>query len=129
MKSVSPNIFVYDIEETISFYEHLGFSLTMTVPQQGDIVFAMMTSGNVVFMFQTFDSLGDDLPEVGRQKGGALLFYIQVSEIRYFYDKIKNKTKIIKEPEITFYGATEFSIEDNNGFILTFAEDENQSIL
>jgi len=30
----------------------------------------------------------------------------------------------IKGLEKTFYGATEFSIEDNNGYLLTFAEDE-----
>jgi hypothetical protein len=32
---------------------------------------------------------------------------------------------VIKELEKTFYGATEFSIEDNNGYLLTFAEDED----
>jgi len=30
---------------------------------------------------------------------------------------------VIKGLEKTFYGATEFSITDNNGFVLTFAED------
>jgi hypothetical protein len=32
--------------------------------------------------------------------------------------------KVIKGLEKTFYGATEFSILDNNGYILTFAENE-----
>jgi hypothetical protein len=31
---------------------------------------------------------------------------------------------IVKGIEKTFYGATEFSIQDINGYILTFAEDE-----
>ena len=124
MKSVSPNIFVTDINETINFYKLLGFSLTTTVPEEGDFIFAMMTCGNVIFMFQTFESLANELPTVSRQKGGSLLLYIQTNEIRDFFDKIKDKVKIIKGLEKTFYGATEFSIEDNNGFILTFAEDE-----
>ncbi len=124
MKSISPNIFVKDINETIDFYKQLGFSLTTTVPEEGDLIFAMMTCGSVLFMFQTFESLGDELPTVSRQNGGSLLLYIQTNEITKFFDQIKDKVKVIKGLEKTFYGATEFSIEDNNGYLLTFAEDE-----
>lgn len=96
----------------------------MTVPEQGDIVWAMMTCGNVTFMFQTFDSLANELPEISRQDGGALLFYINLKNIRTFFDSIKNKVTVVKGLDKAFYGATEFSIKDNNGYILTFAEDE-----
>ncbi len=124
MDSVSPNIFVRDIKETIKFYEFLGFNVVMTVPEQGDFIWAMMTCGNVTFMFQTFDSLGQELPVISRQNGGSLLLYIQTKEIRLFHNKIKDKVNIIKGLEKTFYGATEFSIQDLNGYILTFAENE-----
>jgi len=124
MDSISPNIFVKDINKTIDFYKQLGFSKIMTVPEQGDIVWAMMTCGNVTFMFQTFESLGNDLPIISRQNGGSLLLYIQTTEIRKFFDQVKDKVKVVKGLEKTFYGATEFSIEDNNGYLLTFAEDE-----
>lgn len=124
MNSISPNIFVTDIKQTIDFYSQLGFNVVMTVPEQGDFIWAMMTCGNVNFMFQTFESLGDELPTISRQNGGSLLLYIQTTEIRKFFDQIKDKVKVIKGLEKTFYGATEFSIEDNNGYLLTFAEDE-----
>lgn len=75
-------------------------------------------------MFQTFDSLGNELPTISRQNGGSLLLYIQIKEIRKFYEEIKDKVIVIKELEKTFYGATEFSIQDINNYILTFAEDE-----
>jgi len=126
MDSISPNIFVRDINETIKYYENLGFKVLMKVPEEGDIVWAMMSCGNVNFMFQSFESLGDDIPEISRQDGGSLLFYIQTKEIRSFHDKIKDQVKVIKGLEKTFYGATEFSIQDINGYILTFAEEENQ---
>jgi uncharacterized glyoxalase superfamily protein PhnB len=125
MKSISPNIFVTDINKTIDFYKQLGFDLTTTVPEEGNFIFAMMTCGNVIFMFQTFESLGNELPTVSRQNGGSLLLYIQTTEIRKFFDQVKDKVKVVKELEKTFYGATEFTIEDNNGYLLTFAEDEN----
>jgi uncharacterized glyoxalase superfamily protein PhnB len=124
MDSISPNIFVKDINKTIEFYKLLGFSVVMTVPDEGDLVWVMMTCGNVTFMFQTFDSLGSDLPSVKRQDGGSLLLYIQIKGIRDLHDRIKNKVNIIKGLEKAFYGATEFSIQDINGYILTFAEDE-----
>ena len=124
MDSISPNIFVNDINETIDFYKQLGFNVVATVPEQGDLVWAMMTCGNVTFLFQTFESLGNDLPMISRQSGGSLLLYIQTTEIRKFFDQIKDNVKVVKELEKTFYSATEFSIEDNNGYLLTFAEDE-----
>ncbi len=124
MKSVAPNIFVNDINKTIEFYKQLGFSLTIKVPELGDLIFAMMTCGNVAFMFQTFESLGTELPTISRQNGGSLLLYIQIADIRNYFEKIKDKVKVLKGLEKTFYGATEFSIEDNNGYVLTFAEDE-----
>ncbi|CAN5302624.1 VOC family protein [soil metagenome] len=124
MNSISPNIFVTNINTTIAFYKQLGFNVVTTVPEQGDIVWAMMTCGNVTFMFQTYESLGNDLPMISRQNGGSLLLYIQTIEIRKFFERIKDKVKVVKGLEKTFYGATEFSIEDNNGYLLTFAEDE-----
>jgi uncharacterized glyoxalase superfamily protein PhnB len=124
MDTISPNIFVKDINRTIDFYKQLGFKVITTVPEQGDLVWAMMICGNVTFMFQTFDSLGKDLPAITRQDGGSLLLYIQTKEIRKFHDQIKDKVNIVKGLEKAFYGATEFSIQDINGYILTFAEDE-----
>lgn len=124
MDSISPNIFVKDINKTIDFYKQLGFSVVTTVPEQGDFVWAMMTCGSVTFMFQTFDSLGEELPAISRQDGGSLLLYIQTKGIRKLFDQVKDKMTIVKGLEKTFYGATEFSIQDINGYILTFAEDE-----
>jgi uncharacterized glyoxalase superfamily protein PhnB len=124
MDSISPNIFVKDINKTIDFYKQLGLAVVTTVPEEGDLVWTMMTCGNVTFMFQTFESLGADLPAIKGQGGGSLLLYIQTKGIRDFHDRIKNKVEILKGLEKTFYGATEFSILDINGYILTFAEDE-----
>lgn len=124
MDTISPNIFVKDINKTIDFYKQMGFQLVMTVPEQGDIVWAMMTCGTVTFMFQTFDSLAEELPEISRKEGGSLLLYIKLKDIRTFFESIKDKVTVLKGLEKTFYGATEFSIKDNNGYVLTFAEDE-----
>lgn len=124
MESVSPNIFVKDIHKTVEFYSQLGFEVGAVVPDKENPVFVLMTCGQVVFMFQTFDSIADSLPLVSRQDGGSLLLYIKLKGIRTFYETIKDKAIVLHGLEKTFYGATEFSIKDNNNYMLTFAEDE-----
>ena len=125
MDSLSPNLFVKNMNETIKFYSSIGFQTIMSVPPGGDnFDWAMMANGEVIFMFQTFASLGDELPAISRQNGGSLLFYIKLKNIRNFFEQVKNKVTVLKGIEKTFYGATEFSILDNNNYVLTFAEDE-----
>ncbi len=125
MDSLSPNIFVENMNETIDFYRSIGFQLEMTVPETGnDFIWAMAMNGEVTFMFQTFASLGEELPDISRKSGGSLLFYIKLKKIREFFELIKDKVTVLKPLETTFYGATEFSILDNNNYVLTFAEDE-----
>ena len=143
MDSLSPNLFVRDIRSTIEFYKILGFSLIMSVPGEsvpdegvpdggvpaegkGELVWAMVTSGKVTFMFQTFQSLGDTLPQISRQDGGSLLFYIKIQQIRAFFERISDKVNVVHGLQKTFYGATEFSITDPNNYLLTFAEDEGE---
>jgi uncharacterized glyoxalase superfamily protein PhnB len=124
MESLAPNIFVNDMNATIAFYRQLGFETVMAVPEKGNYDWAMMMKEGVSIMFQTFASLGELLPEIKRTDGGSLLFYIKLKGIRAFHDKIKDKIKVVVTLNKTFYGATEFSIVDNNGYVLTFAEDE-----
>ena len=126
MESIAPNIFVKDINKTIAYYRQLGFNIIAKVPEDGEIVWVMMTCGSVTFMFQTFESLGAEFPAISRQDGGSLLLYVQTKKIREFHDRVKDKVNVIKGLEKTFYGATEFSIQDINGYILTFAEDEQE---
>ncbi len=125
METLSPNIFVKDITKTIAFYKQLGFAITMSVPETGnDFVWVMMTCGKVTFMFQTFESLANELPEISRKDGASLLLYINVKDIHALFERIKDKVTLLKGLEKTFYGATEFSIKDNNNYVLTFAEHE-----
>jgi uncharacterized glyoxalase superfamily protein PhnB len=125
MESLAPNIFTNNIQETIALYTTLGFNVTMSVPEQGDeLVWVMMVNGSVTIMFQTYESLGNELPEISRTNGSSLLLYINMKNIRAFFDHIQSKVKVLKGLEKTFYGATEFSILDNNNYVLTFAEHE-----
>ena len=121
----TPNIFVKDMNATIAFYQKLGFTVTHSVKSpEGALVWAQMDLDAVTFMFQTFASIDKLWPQVQRTDGGSLLLYIDVRGIREFYDKIKTGVTVLTGLEKTFYGATEFSLCDNNNYLLTFAEHE-----
>ncbi|MCO5947299.1 glyoxalase [Mucilaginibacter flavidus] len=125
MESISPNIFTHNMRETVAFYDALGFQIVMNMPETGDrFDWVMMVNGSVTMMFQSFSSLGEELPEISRQNGASQLLYIKIKKIREYFEKIKYQVTVLKGLEITFYGATEFSILDNNNYVLTFAEDE-----
>ena len=125
MESLAPNIFTNNIQESVALYTLLGFEVTMSVPEQGDeLVWVMMVNGSVTVMLQTFQSLADELPQIKRNDGGSLLLYITLKNIREFFESVKDKVNVLKGLEKTFYGTMEFSILDNNNYVLTFAEHE-----
>jgi uncharacterized glyoxalase superfamily protein PhnB len=125
METVSPNIFVNDIQSTIAYYQKLDFQVITSVPdERGEMIFVLMMNGTTTFMFQTFKSIENQLQAVSRNNGGSLLLYIKMKGIRDFFERVKAKVTVLTGLEKTFYGATEFSVVDPNNFVLTFAEDE-----
>jgi len=127
LKSLTPNLMVNDVEETIEYYtDVLGFTLLRTVPEEGTLDWAMVKRNDVLFMFQSAKSLKSDLPRLkGEKPGGGLTFYIKVDRITELHeDLFNNEVEIISEIESTFYDTLEFSIVDVNGYVLTFSEEQ-----
>jgi uncharacterized glyoxalase superfamily protein PhnB len=127
IKTLAPNLSVKNVEETIEYYtKTLGFDLVVTVPEIKPFNWAMVQSGPVAFMFQEVGNLKEEYPLLEKFPiGGGLTFYINVVDVRATFNELKGKVKIVKELNKTFYGATEFVIEDCNGYVLTFSQNEN----
>ena len=128
LNTITPNLMVNDVEETIEYYtDILGFTLLRTVPEEGDLDWAMVKRNDVVMMFQSSKSLKSKMPRLQSEKpGGGLTFYIKVDGITELHDQLfHNEVEIISELESTFYGTLEFSIIDVNGYVLTFSEEQN----
>lgn len=128
LNSLTPNLMVNDVEETIEFYtDILGFTVLMTVPETGKLDWAMVKRNDVVIMFQTKKSLSSELPRLaGEKPGGGLTFYIKVDRITELHEELfNNEVEIISELESTFYNTIEFSVVDLNGYVLTFSEEQN----
>lgn len=127
---LSPNLMVKDVRKAIDFYTGLlGFKLLATVPEtsEGPLDFAIIQSDNFMIMLQDAKSLKEELPQLlGLDKGGALTFYIHVSDVQQLYDKLKGKVTLVKDMHDTFYGSRDFAIEDLDGFILVFSQQMTQ---
>ncbi len=127
LNTLTPNLMVNDVEETIEYYtDILGFTLLKTVPEKGNPDWAMVKRNDVILMFQSAKSLKDELPKLKSQKpGGGLTFYIKVDRITELHEElVENEVEIIANLESTFYDTIEFSIIDNNGYVLTFSEEK-----
>lgn len=116
------NLMVDDVASTLSFYETIGFNIVQKAPIENP-EWGYIKKDNVTLMFQSTTSLQKEFPQLNQQKmGAALTLWIQTENITEYYTQIKDNIKVIKPLGITEYnGATEFVIQDLNGFILHFS--------
>ena len=122
--SLSPNLMVKNVNKSIEFYCNiLGFSLIQTVPENGEPDWGMVEKDGLFIMFQKEESIKSEYPELNDlNPGGALTFYIKISNIQKFYEEISTQINISHKMHKTFYGADEFAITDPDGFILVFSD-------
>lgn len=122
--TLTPNIMVEDVNATAAYYNELfGFEVIMKIPEEGIYDWAMIQKDEVSLMLQSVKSLTEEYDLFMKKGiGGSLTFFITMNNIDELFEKVKDKVKIIKGLEVTFYGMKEFTIEDLNGYIVTFAE-------
>lgn len=133
-KKLTPNIVVKNVNKTINYYkQNLEFEFVMGVDENKKVkmgnfnnsilTWAMLKKDDVEIMLQRDDSFIEELPDFKELKiGGTFTLYINILDVKSFYEKIKNNVEIIKEMHKTFYGADEFVVKDINGYVLYFAE-------
>ena len=126
-KSITVNLMVENVDETAEFYRRvLGFSILTSVPKKdGGLQFAILGKDSLSVMIQDREKLIGEYPVLSTPKvQPSVTLYITIDNFTGFYEELKGKCDIISEPHMTFYGASEFAIKDNNGYVLTFAENK-----
>jgi len=125
-KNLMPNLMVKDVGKTIDFYANvLGFNVLAAVPEKKPFVFAMINANGILISFQEEKSIKEEYPQLENfLEGGCFTLYIKVTDVNELFEKVKGKATIAKELHKTIYASTEFAIEDCNGYILTFAQEE-----
>lgn len=128
-EKITTNLMVEDVEATVEFYRDvLGFELLVSVPgESGRMQWAMMKQGGAEIMFQSVENLSQEYPSFkGMGVGGSLVLFTVVSDVQAFRKQVEGRAKVIIELHKTFYGHEEFTITDNNGYVITFSQEAEQ---
>ena len=113
---------VADLARAVDFYTSiLGFSLAWEAANDGGGRNAMLTAGTTSVLLTTGSHLGDK-----PQFTGTL--YFNLIGVREFFESIKDRVEIVWPLETMEYGQLEFGIRDPDGYLLAFAEGENDNL-
>jgi uncharacterized glyoxalase superfamily protein PhnB len=121
VKRLTPNLYTDDVAAAVKFWtERLGFEKTVEVPEDGGLAFAALQKGNIELMYGSYSSLDND-PGVrdSFQRGTGFLF-IEVDDLDAVLTAMKG-APVVSQVHKTFYGATEFTVKDPAGHLITFA--------
>jgi lactoylglutathione lyase len=126
-KSLSPNLMVHNVRESLAFYQQLGFIAVEEVPlpeeeNNGELAFAILVNGTISLMLQAEASLKEDVTALVAQQVGqaAMTLHFAVENAPELYQQLQGKAEVVKPLHRTWYGMDEFYIQDNNGYVLGF---------
>ncbi len=122
--SVTPNLLVQNIDRSASFYRDvLGFSVKQTVPDAPPFVFVWMERDGVPVFLNDPVAAAHDLPDAtSRPAGGTATMFFVVTGVDALHAHVAPHAKVVMPLKTQFYGMREFSVEDPDGHLLTFAE-------
>ncbi|PYX34523.1 MAG: hypothetical protein DMG81_19830 [Acidobacteria bacterium] len=121
--AITPVLFVEEVESCVKFWvERLGFQKTAEVPDGSKLAFAMLQKGHVELMYQTYASADKELAAVSQMvRKGPSFLYVEVDSLEQTISAIQG-AEVVTPVRTTFYGATEISVKDPGGHLVTFAE-------
>ena len=120
MGCISPTLAVRNMKKTIEFYqESLGFKLGMVFPEVNNPEYADLSRDGMVLMFIPAANLGIGSEE---KLGIGVNLYMQIDgDIDDYYAELKQRgVKIATEIKDEPYGIRDFTVEDIDGYKLTF---------
>jgi hypothetical protein len=121
-KSLTPILFVEEIEPCVTFWKRLGFETTVEVPEGDKVGFVILVKDGVQLMYQSRASIQKDVPVMGdlRFESCNPLYFI-VENLDEVEQRLGDVEKVMARRE-TFYGATEFSVREPGGYVVCFSE-------
>lgn len=124
-KSLTPNLIADNVKASVDFYTNvLGFELVNSVPSGDSLVWAQVSSGNISVMLQERGSIEGELPQLkGFPTGASQTLFIMMDGIHDYFNLIRDKVRIIKTMDRSFYNHDEFTIADCDGYLLTFSQE------
>ncbi len=122
MGILSPMLATRDMKKTVEFYDRvLGFKAGTVFPDTTNPEYADFSKDGIIIMFVPANTV-----KVGRRDklGAGVNLYLQIDADvdNYYIDLIHKGVKVAAEIKDQQWGSREFTIEDNNGYFLTFSQ-------
>ena len=139
MARILPLLVVDDIAQSMDYYEKtLGFKKTMSMPGEGGQIVhgEVQIKDDITLMFspgrmqappqdQVGRVLDEKLKKAGPAKGAGVVLYFDLGDqdIDAYYADVKRAgAKVVEEIKDQFWGDRNFTIEDKDGYLLTFSK-------
>lgn len=120
MGHISPALAVRDVKRAIQFYrDSLGFKMGMVFPDADNPEYADLSKDGMVIMLIPAKNAGIDS---NQRLGVGVNLYMQIEgNIDEYYNLVKNKgVKLVADIKDEPFGIRDFTVEDINGYKLTF---------
>ena len=122
MGDISPLLAVRNMKQTIEFYKNsLGFEQGMTFPDADNPEYTDLSKDGMVLMFIPAQNHGIGSEE---KLGIGVNIYMNIDgDIDEYYSELKNRNvRIAVEIKDEPYGVRDFTVEDIDGYKLTFSQ-------
>jgi catechol 2,3-dioxygenase-like lactoylglutathione lyase family enzyme len=122
IKRLTPNLYTDDVAACVKFWvDRLNFEKTVEVPEEGGVAFAAVQKGAIEVMYGSYNSLEQEPRIAGAVKKGTGFLFIEVDDLEGVLAAMNDVPKVA-DVHKTFYGATEFTVKDPAGHLITFAQ-------
>jgi uncharacterized glyoxalase superfamily protein PhnB len=121
MRKLTPVLYVEEIEPVLAFWtDRLGFEITDQVPEGDRLGFVILRKGDVEIMYQTRESLRQDLPPLLDTPMRGSILFVQVDDLDVIETALRGVEPVVPR-RTTFYGADELIVREPAGNVVTFA--------
>lgn len=122
VKRLTPNLYTDDVAAAVKFWtERMDFEKTVEVPEESGLAFAALQKGDIELMYGSYKSLDKEAGVRDSYRRGTGFLFIEVDDLDAVLSAMKD-VPMVSPVHQTFYGATEFTVKDPAGHLITFAQ-------
>jgi len=121
ISKLTPILLVDAIEPCLPFWERLGFTKTVEVPEGDRLGFTILQKDQLEVMLQTVHSTEADVPSMASIPKGASILFLEVKDVAAI-ERALDGYPVLVPRRRTFYGADELFVREPGGNAIGFAQ-------
>jgi uncharacterized glyoxalase superfamily protein PhnB len=122
VKKMTANLYTDNVEACVRFWvDRLHFEKTVEVPDGNDVAFAALQKHSIEVMYGSYASLEKESAIAQAFRRGTSFLFLEVDDLPACFAAMQGAPLVLPVHK-TFYGATEFTVKDPAGHLITFAQ-------